>query len=110
MAIVAVRVQVPPRVQNLWNVPEVFLLKHDMATVYILYSNTIDKFYTGSCNDLKERLEQHQNKKFDKSFTKQADDWELYFTIDDLDYLQARRIKKHIKEMKSRKYIQNLKK
>ncbi|MFN5983120.1 MAG: GIY-YIG nuclease family protein [Fluviicola sp.] len=30
-----------------------------MATVYIIYSKSIDKFYVGSCLNLIERLELH---------------------------------------------------
>ena len=81
-----------------------------MATVYILYSKSIDKFYTGSCNDLEKRLVQHNSKEFDNSYTRQITDWKLYFAIYNLDYQQARKIEKHIKSMKSREYFQNLKK
>ncbi|XOV69379.1 MAG: GIY-YIG nuclease family protein [Fluviicola sp.] len=30
-----------------------------MATVYIIYSKKIDRFYIGSCKDLDARLDQH---------------------------------------------------
>lgn len=53
---------------------------------------------------------QHLNKDFSKSFTANADDWELFLFIDELDYTQAREIEAHIKRMKSRTYIYNLKK
>ncbi|MTI38526.1 GIY-YIG nuclease family protein, partial [Fulvivirga lutimaris] len=33
-----------------------------MASVYILYSQSADKFYVGSCLNLEERLQQHKNK------------------------------------------------
>lgn len=39
-----------------------------------------------------------------------ANDWEIFFTIEDLKYRQARDIEKHIKNMKSKKYITNLEK
>jgi putative endonuclease len=45
---------------------------------------------------------------FVKSFTAKADDWELYLSITDLDYQQARLIELHIKKMKSTKYIKDL--
>lgn len=79
-----------------------------MATVYILYSNSIEKFYTGSCLDFTERLEMHNNKKFSSGFTRRASDWQLFFKIDNLTYQQARRIEQHVKKMKSKKYIENL--
>lgn len=37
-----------------------------------------------------------------------AEDWELYLSIDELTYQQARLIEIHIKKMKSKTYIQNL--
>ena len=80
-----------------------------MASVYILYSSKIDRYYVGSCLDLSERLNQHNSKFFSSAFTQKTDDWILYLSIDDLLFQQARNIEMHIKKMKSRKYIQHLK-
>ena len=80
-----------------------------MASVYILYSRKLDRHYTGSCKDLSYRIGQHFNKDFSNSFTSKADDWDLYFYIEELDYKQARLIEAHIKKMRSRIYIYNLK-
>lgn len=80
-----------------------------MASVYILFSKQLNKFYTGSCKDFSYRIDQHFNKEIAKSFTTIVDDWELYISIDNLHYEQARLIEKRIKRMKSRIYIQNLK-
>ena len=79
-----------------------------MAAVYILYSQSIGSYYIGSCLDLQERLLLHKDKTYNTSYTSKADDWELFLKIDDLEYQQARKIEKHIKKMKSRKYIINL--
>ena len=50
-----------------------------MATVYIIYSKSIDKFYIGSCKDFSVRLDQHNNHVFNKSFTLRAiDEFLLY--------------------------------
>ena len=81
-----------------------------MASVYILFSKKLDRFYIGSCDDLSYRIEQHLNRDFTKSFTAKTDDWELFFFVDHLQYTQARLIEEHIKKMKSKVYIQNLKK
>ncbi|RCH56197.1 GIY-YIG nuclease family protein [Mucilaginibacter hurinus] len=81
-----------------------------MASVYILHSKKLNRYYTGSCKDLSCRIAQHLNKEFEKSFTAKADDWELYFFIDDLSYEQSRLIEAHIKRMKSKSYIHHLKK
>ncbi|MDX2173109.1 MAG: GIY-YIG nuclease family protein [Bacteroidota bacterium] len=80
-----------------------------MAFVYILYSQSTDTFYIGSCKDLKQRLLEHQEKVFEKSYTSYIDDWNLYFSIDNIDYSLARKIELHIKRMKSKKYLENIK-
>jgi putative endonuclease len=80
-----------------------------MACVYILYSKKLDRYYTGSCKDFQSRLTQHLEK-VNSGFTARADDWEPFLVIEDLDYKQARAMEAHIKKMKSRTYIQNLRK
>ena len=80
-----------------------------MATVYILYSNQLHKFYIGSCENLDDRLIQHRAKSFKNSFTSLAEDWEVFYQISDLNYDQARKIERHIKKMKSKNYIENIK-
>jgi putative endonuclease len=79
-----------------------------MASVYILFSAKLNKHYIGSCNDLVARLEEHKQKKYQGAYTKNSDDWELYLSINDLEYKQARSIESHIKRMKSKVYIENL--
>ncbi len=81
-----------------------------MAHVYILYSNTINRFYIGSCLDLNERIEDHLKCKYKSAYTAQVTDWQLFLSIDNLEYEVARKIELHIKKMKSRQYIENLKK
>ena len=79
-----------------------------MASVYILFSAKLNKHYIGSCNDLLVRMEKHKQKKYQGAYTKISDDWELYLSINDLEYKQARAIESHIKRMKSKVYIENL--
>jgi len=78
-----------------------------MATVYILYSKSLDSFYTGSCLDFNTRLDEH-NSHSRKAFTNKASDWKCFWKLDQLEYNQARTIERHIKRMKSKSYIQNL--
>ena len=80
-----------------------------MASVYILFSPSINQFYIGNCKDLDNRLNQHLLKEVIGAFTANANDWVLFFSINQLEYEQARKIENHIKKMKSRKYIENLK-
>jgi putative endonuclease len=79
-----------------------------MASVYVLYSARLDKFYTGSCKEFQFRIEDHLNKVYKRSFTTNAEDWQLCLIIEGLSYTQARSIEAHIKRMKSKAYIQNL--
>ncbi|MBI4945403.1 MAG: GIY-YIG nuclease family protein [Bacteroidetes bacterium] len=78
-----------------------------MASVYILYSKRLNRFYTGSCHEIKLRIDQHLEKLYKNSFTAKTDDWELFFSIENIEYRQARHIEKHIKKMKSKQYIFN---
>lgn len=80
-----------------------------MATVYILYSKNINKYYIGSCLDLELRLQEHISNKH-KGFTTRAKDWEIFFELTNLEYQQARSTEKHIKSMKSTTYLVNIKK
>ncbi len=63
-----------------------------MAYVYVLYSESIDKYYTGSCLDIAIRLIQHNSAFFKNSYTSQASDWKIFFQINDLSKNQARSI------------------
>ena len=80
-----------------------------LASVYILSSQKLKKYYVGSCLDLELRLKEHKNNKYADSFTSLANDWELFLEIGDLEGKLARRIEQHIKSMKSKSYIENLK-
>ena len=77
-------------------------------TVYILYSNSLDRYYIGETADIKKRLYFHKNSPARK-FTGKADDWELFFEFDCESKMLAKKIEAHIKRMKSRKYIQDIK-
>ena len=81
-----------------------------MAAVYILYSISSDQYYIGSTQNLEVRLDYHQIKEFKTSFTAKYSDWQLYFSLDDVSNTIARKIAAHIKRMKSRKYLEDLKK
>jgi putative endonuclease len=80
-----------------------------MFYVYILYSKKLDRFYTGFTSDIDTRLDFHKISPSNK-FTGKANDWELFITIDCISKAQALAIEKHIKAMKSKIYIHNLKK
>ncbi len=78
--------------------------------VYILYSSSLDKFYTGFTTlDPSERLNRHLANYYKKNkFTSVADDWNIFWSLECNDALQAQRIERYIKSMKSKNYIKNL--
>ncbi|MCC5936902.1 MAG: GIY-YIG nuclease family protein [Lunatimonas sp.] len=84
----------------------------EKSFVYALYSKKLDRFYTGVTTlTVEERLEKHIQKHYGKlNFTQKADDWQLFWYLECNSFKQARNIELHIKKMKSRVYIQNLKK
>jgi putative endonuclease len=81
-----------------------------MHYVYILYSASLSRFYTGETSlSPVERLKQHNGGKYDEKFTRAGIPWELFLTIGCLSAAQAIKIERHIKDMKSTTYIENLK-
>ena len=79
-----------------------------MFSVYILYSAILDRFYIGSTSDFEVRMKFHDNSEARK-FTAKTDDWILFDKIDCESKSQVLSIEKHIKSMKSKTYIKNLK-
>ena len=80
-----------------------------MYYVYILYSNSQNSYYIGQTLDIEQRINEHNSGKYSGSFTKIATDWKLFFKITCKSRTQAIKIETHIKKMKSRKYLENLK-
>jgi putative endonuclease len=78
-------------------------------SVYILYSTKLDRFYIGTTDDVPNRLLEHNNLHYKNAFTSRGVPWVLYLSIDELSSEKAYFIEQHIKKMKSKKYIENLK-
>ena len=76
--------------------------------VYILFSKSANRYYVGCSKGFDERLRLHNDKVFDRSYTRRPDDRGLYYQIIYNTVAQARRIESHIKRMKSRRYIENM--
>ncbi|TDD78425.1 GIY-YIG nuclease family protein [Flavobacterium caseinilyticum] len=77
-----------------------------MFYTYIIFSNTLDKYYTGSCENIENRLNDHLNSR--SAYTKVAKDWIMvYFESFDSRSLAVQR-EMEIKKKKSRKYIEYL--
>ena len=77
-----------------------------MAYVYILFSKKLNKYYVGACKDIERRIKEHNGGH--SKFTSTGIPWELKYTEEYLDLMEAKRRELYIKKMKSRKYIENL--
>jgi putative endonuclease len=66
-----------------------------MAFLYILFSKKLNKFYVGSCDDLEDRFDGHLKKRWGNAYTANVDDWFLFFSISNLEYIQARQMERH---------------
>ena len=78
--------------------------------VYILFSEKTDSFYIGfTTESVETRLQRHLSGYYDNKYTAKADDWKIFFTIKCTSAKQAANIEKHIKKMKSKNYVRNLK-
>ena len=83
-----------------------------MIFCYILFSHHLDKFYIGANREgLDRRIEKHNSDFYGESkYSASAVDWTLFLAIPCQTFSQAVNIERHIKRMKSRVYILNLKK
>ncbi len=83
-----------------------------MYYCYLLYSSILDRYYIGSTTlQPDERLVNHLTEYYGKSkFTSKVNDWILFYSIECHTKQQAQNIERHIKRMKSKTYIRNLKK
>jgi len=73
---------------------------------YILYSERIDKYYTGSCVNLNSRLKDHNNG--NSTYTSLGTPWILKYYEFYSNLKEARERERKIKKMKSRKFIEML--
>ena len=74
-----------------------------MFVVYILYSNSLDRYYTGSTNNLERRLTEHNRKK--GKYTDAGIPWTLVYSEVFNSRAQASRREKEIKSKKSKDFI-----
>ncbi len=81
-----------------------------MHCVYIIKSLKSGRYYVGETPLIEDRLEIHNDPLKNTNSTKSGIPWELFWSLEVLDRSLARRIETQIKKMKSKKYIENLKK
>ena len=81
-----------------------------MYYVYILYSASINKYYTGSSEDPIRRVVYHNKGKSgnNNAFTKRTSDWKIVFSKSFDTKQKALYFERTIKKKKSRKYTEDL--
>jgi putative endonuclease len=77
--------------------------------IYVIESENSGNFYVGETPDLQSRLDFHNDAIRNDNSTKVGIPWKLFWSLEVKDRGMARRIESHIKRMKSKKYIENLK-
>ena len=77
--------------------------------VYILYSKKLDRYYTGTTDDVAVRLSQHNTDHYPGSFTTKGIPWEIYLSISCPSSEAAFKLEVFIKKMKSKTFILKLK-
>ena len=75
-----------------------------MYYLYILYSQSIDKFYIGYSSDPARRLKEHNHLE-NTIWTKRGQPWELKTSIPYEDMRQAIKAERKLKKLKSRRVI-----
>ncbi len=77
-----------------------------MASVYVLFSEKLNKFYVGACIDLERRLYEHNIGH--SKFTSLGIPWRLVYKEEYPDLPLAKRRELEIKRKKSRQYLLKL--
>ena len=77
-----------------------------MYTVYILYSETLKRYYTGQTKDFENRLERHNSKK--EKYTKNGTPWKLVWNTDLETRSEAVRLESKIKKRGAKRYLDDM--
>ena len=76
-----------------------------MFYTYLLKSEKDDKWYTGSTNDLRKRLKQHNNN--ESTYTKNKGPWKLIYYEACINEQDARSREKYLKTGMGKRYLKN---
>ena len=79
-----------------------------MYYVYVIYSEKLNRFYTGTTDDLDKRIEQHNSAFYPNSFTSKGIPWELKVFFSFENNKTALDAEKFIKRMKSKIFIEKI--
>ena len=76
--------------------------------LYIIYSKKSNKYYVGETYDVNRRIENHNNHRYENSYSKIADDWQLKLCYECANREDALYLESFIKRMKSVKFIEKI--
>ena len=79
-----------------------------MYYVYIIQSKVDQSFYIGRTSDLSQRLMYHNSPDLNKGVTQRKIPWSYFYVLQVSSSTAAGRIERHIKKMKSTRYIRSL--
>ncbi|MFV8836816.1 GIY-YIG nuclease family protein [Salinimicrobium soli] len=79
-----------------------------MHFLYILYSKSADRYYTGETANMENRLKNHISHRYKKGFTKAAEDWEIVLQLQLEKKEDALFLESFIKKMKSKTFIKKV--
>ena len=79
-----------------------------MHFVYIIYSPSTDRFYTGETVEPEGRLLQHNSRHYAGASTRFAKDWEIRRVFEVMSKIEALKIEAYLKSMKSKRYLHQL--
>jgi len=77
-----------------------------MCCAYILYSQSLDKYYIGSTIHLWQRLNEHNSGS--SNYTRSGMPWELAYAIQCDDISSARQLEIKIKKRGAKRYLESL--
>ena len=77
-------------------------------SVYILFSEKLNRYYIGQTANVEERIKQHNLGFYYDASTKVSNDWKLFWCLECDSRKQAIQIESHIKRMRNKVYYQNL--
>ena len=76
--------------------------------LYILFSKSKTKYYIGETHNITARLLRHNDHTYNNSFTKIANDWEVFLTFECSNKLDALYLERFIKRMKSKVFVKKI--
>ncbi len=81
-----------------------------MFQVYVIRASTNGKIYIGQTEDIAKRLDQHNNRNFDKrAYTKlNGKDWKIVYTEEYQTRSEALKRENELKSHRGRDFIKNL--